>query len=131
VDCVVMCWRLHKHQIGNNDPFYFKWSQHEEINANHQVTNTINYNQIDPISRVYKSSQMVTWIFYFQVWVLNFMGNFPYLIMLIVFKLGHFIDTLSLGLFGNFSRFLGIFSISKFCEKTHWWLVIFNSSLLP
>jgi hypothetical protein len=51
------------------------------------------------------------------------MGNFLYL-MLIVLELmhfiGHFIDTLSPGLLGNFSRFLGFFSISKFCEKTHW-----------
>jgi hypothetical protein len=33
---------------------------------------------------------MVIQIFYFKVWVLNFMGNFPYLV-LILFKLRHFI----------------------------------------
>ncbi len=119
MDCVVVCWRLHTHQTSNSNPFYFKWSQHKEINVNQQVTNIISCIHINLISRVYKSSQMVIRVFYFQVCVLNFMGNFPYL-MLIVLKLGHFIghliNILSPSLFGNFSRFMGFF----FCFKILW-----------
>jgi len=48
------------------------------------------------------------------------MGNFPYM-MLIVLELrhfiGHFINALSLGLFGKFSRFLGFFLFQNFVKK--------------
>jgi len=49
-------------------------------------------------------------------------GNFPYL-MLIVLELGHFIrhfiDTLSLGLFGKISKFLGFFFLFQNFVKKH------------
>ncbi len=65
---------------------------------------------------------LVEWwfeFFYFQVWILNFTGNCPYL-MLIILKLGHLINTLRPSLFGKFSRFLGFFSVSKLWNWFPW-----------
>jgi len=60
---------------------------------------------------------MVTQVFYFKVWVLNFMGNFPYLV-LILLKLGHLIDIWALVYLGIYIGLCNFFCFEILWKNT-------------